>query len=407
MSQKKSNHLFQAFFASPKGRRLSLWLAFFVYWGGVAAVLPFLGVFYESIHLSGRQIGQLNSIPFFISLLSSVTFGFLSDFTRRYKLLLRVCALGMIGALFLYPQVRGFAAFFPVVLMYAIFNAPANPILDETSLVSLEDPAKYGLIRLSGSLGWGVIVLVTGILIDQLGLGLPIIFYIHIAFLVLFLMITFIMPKQRALKQTERERISLKELGQVLSRPGFITILFLIVIWGIAESSIQNFLFLHIKFLGGSSTLMGTALSVSLIGEIVIFAMADKIQKRLGSSRMMLAAFLVMFSWLIGLSLIKNPTIIPLFQVFGGAGFALIQSGSVAYVNQHAPRQLGTTAQAVRGGVLSGLGVGVGTLVSGFIYELVGSVALYRIMSAFSAAGFSLGLWIYFKERRKHDSAQI
>ena len=39
-------------------------------------------------------------------------------------------------------------------------------------------------------------------------------------------------------------------------------------------------------------------------------------------------------------------------QIFGGAGFALIQSGSAAYVNRRAPKELGTTAQALISGVL-------------------------------------------------------
>lgn len=391
------------FFASPKGKRAILWLTFFLFWGGAAAVLPFISVYYESVNLSGSQIGQLNSIPFFVTLISSITFGFLSDVSKRNKLLLRICAVGMITALFLYPQAQTFTAFLPIVLIYSIFQAPANPILDQTTLVAVENPEIYGRVRVGGSIGWGIMVLAAGFLIDNLGIGIPVIFYINITFLVLFFLITAFLPGSTAKKITTGSDVTLKKLGKMLLQPGFLLIFLLITIWGMGESSIGNFLFLHIKHLGGSSTLMGTALSISLIGEIVTFSMADKIQAKIGEFKMILLAFIVLFAWLTGLSLIKDPNLIPFFQIFGGAGFALIQSGSVAYVNRRAPQELGTTAQALRGGVLSGLGTGIGTLISGVLYEFYGSSMLFRIMSLVQLGGFVLGVLMFLRDRRMNS----
>ena len=59
--------------------------------------------------------------------------------------------------------------------------------------------------------------------------------------------------------------------------------------------------------------MMGIALSISLIGEIVTFSMADKIQAKIGEFKMILLAFIVLFIWLTGLSLIKEPNLIPFF----------------------------------------------------------------------------------------------
>ncbi len=403
MPQQSPISRLHVFFASPKGKRAILWLTFFLFWGGAAAVLPFISVYYESVNLSGSQIGQLNSIPFFVTLISSITFGFLSDVSKRNKLLLRICAVGMITALFLYPQAQTFTAFLPIVLIYSIFQAPANPILDQTTLVAVENPEIYGRVRVGGSIGWGIMVLAAGFLIDNLGIGIPVIFYINITFLVLFFLITAFLPGSTAKKITTGSDVTLKKLGKMLLQPGFLLIFLLITIWGMGESSIGNFLFLHIKHLGGSSTLMGTALSISLIGEIVTFSMADKIQAKIGEFKMILLAFIVLFAWLTGLSLIKDPNLIPFFQIFGGAGFALIQSGSVAYVNRRAPQELGTTAQALRGGVLSGLGTGIGTLISGVLYEFYGSSMLFRIMSLVQLGGFVLGVLMFLRDRRMNS----
>ena len=386
---------------TPPGRQLSMWMAFFVFWCGAAAYLPYISVYYESVNLKGGQIGQLNSIPYFVSFFSSIIFAFLSDVTRRHKLVLTLCVLGITGVLFIYPSARTFAAFVPIVLTYSLLHAPINPILDETTLASLEKPELYGKIRVGGSIGWGIMVLVTGYLIDHLGLGLPIIFYIYIFFNFIFLINIAIMPTIRRHSSAPAKPVSPIRIWEMIKQPGFMLFMLVIIIWGIGESCISNFLFLHIKSLGGSSTLMGIALSVSLIGEILTFTYAHKIQARFGPHKMVLAAFVVLFTWLTGLSLIRDPNAIPFFQIFGGAGFALLQSGSVAYVDQRAPREIGTTAQAVRGALYFGFGAGVGAIISGMIYESSGSVVLFRTMSFISVAGFLFGIVAYLIERRR------
>ena len=190
----------------------------------------------------------------------------------------------------------------------------------------------------------------------------------------------------------------------MLNQRSVVLLFLVLIIWGMGEASIGNYLFLHIKHLEGSFTLMGTALAVSLIGEIVTFTFADRIQAKLGEFRMILVAFVVLIIWLTGLSLIKDPNLIPAFQIFGGAGFALIQSGSVAYVNRNAPPELGVTAQALRGGLYAGLGSGIGTLISGLLYELYGSAALFRIMSVFQIFGLLFGIFVYLQDQRRKKS---
>ncbi len=394
----------QAFRNTPRGAQINLWLAYFIYWAGAAAVMPYIAVYYETVGLKGSQIGQLNSIPFFVSMISSIILGFLSDVSRQHKKILRLCAAGMIVVMALFPNAHTFLTFLPIVFMWSFINAPFNSILDQTTLNALENPADYGKIRVGGSIGWGIMVLVTGFLVDKLGRGYGIIFYIHILFLILFLVNTLGMPHGRRVAADPENQPSLKKVVDMLRQPGMLPVLLMIAIWGVGEASITNFLFLHIKSLGGSSTLMGVALSISLVGEIVAFSLANKLQVKIGPVRMMLLSFVVLFTWLLGLSLIRNPNAIPFFQVFGGAGYALIQSGSVAYVNARAPKEVGTTAQAIRGGVLSGLGIGIGTLISGLIYETSGSVVLFRNMSILTLAGFVMGVVLYLNNQRRQKS---
>jgi len=389
------------YFSTARGKQIAMWLSYFLYWGGSAAFMAYISLYYESVNLSGRQIGQLSSIPFFISLVSSVVFGFLSDTSKRNHLLLRVTVVCLIVVLLIFPRAGTFWLLFPTALVYSIFQAPTNPILDDTTLNTLENPENYGKVRTGGSIGWGLVVLLTGVLIDNLGFGIPVIFYINIAFLLVFLLVIRLIPTPQKQPSESEHKPTLKTLGKMMANPGVFLLFIVIIIWGMGEASISNFLFLHIKHLGGSSTLMGTALSISLVGEIVTFNFANHIQKKVGEFRMVLLAFVVLIIWLSGLSLIKDPNLIPVFQIFGGAGFALMQSGSVAYINRKAPRELGTTAQALRGGLYSGMGVGVGTVISGVLYEFYGSSAMYRIMALVQVCGLLFGIFVYLRDQRR------
>lgn len=367
--------------------------------------MPYISVYYESINLKGTQIGQLGSIPYFISFVSGFIFAFFSDISKKHKTVLRLCALGTIVTLFIYPHARTFSALIVVVLLRSMINAPFTSILDRTTLDSLQNTENYGKIRAGGSIGWAIMVTITGLIVDRVSMGLKSIFYINIFFLLMFLLVTIRFPDQKRAHIDPENQASLKSLWTMLRSPGFTALLPMLAIWGIGQASIGNFLFLHIKSLGGSSTLMGISLSISVIGEIVTFSIANKLQNKFGPQKMMILSFLVLFTWLFGLSLIRNPYAIPFFQIFGGASFALIQSGSVAYVNARAPKELGTTALSISSGILLGLGGGIGALVSGKVYEIYGSVVLFRNMAFFVSAGFLLGVVLYFKNKRKSQSA--
>lgn len=389
------------FIHSPRGARLAMWLVFFIYWAGMAATYPYISLYYESKGLLGAQIGQLNSIRSFIIFFSSILFAFLSDVSKRHKLVLRLCILGMIAALLLFPGAASFTAFIPVVLMLSIFNAPVNPILDETTLSALDDPHDYGKLRVGGSYGWGVVVLATGFLIERLSIGLGAIFYIQVLFMLLLFLLTFIMPEARAAAGGDHQRPTLQDLWLLMRQPGILMVVVFTLIWGMGESGVGNFLFLHIKYLGGSSALMGIAMTSALIGEIAVFSFTNQLQARLGAKRMMVLSFFIQFVWFSGLSLIRNPQAIPFFQFFGGASFGMMQTGSVAYVDACSPKNLGTTAQAIRGGVMLGLGIGLGSIINGFIYEKFGSVALFRSTSLLALVGLLSGLVAFMLIRQR------
>jgi len=157
----------KGFFKTPRGTLTGLWVAFFLNMAGMAAFVPYVGLYYESINLQGWQIGQLSSIRSLVSFISTILLAFLSDVLRRHKLILRACILIMITALLIYPHAASFATLLPIVMLYSITLSPTNSILTQTTLNTLDNPRNYSIVRMGGSIGWGLVTLATGLLLDN------------------------------------------------------------------------------------------------------------------------------------------------------------------------------------------------------------------------------------------------
>ena len=397
----------KVFFRSPRGTRAGLRGAYFLYWASLAPFIPFVGLYYESINLQGWQIGQLSSIRSLVSFVSSILLAFLSDVLRRRRLILRVCILGMAAALLIFPRAASFTTLVPIVVLYSIFLSPTNAILDETTLLSLDNPRDYSKVRLGGSVGWGILVLVTGWLLDNAAVSLTVIFSLHITLLVLLFVFSWLLPEAGRTPGAGTKKVSFKDVWEMLRLPAFLPWLVIIFLWGVADSSIIAFLFLHIKHLGGGTSLMGAVLSAAILGEIAGFASAKRIQHRIGTRMMMILSLAVLCFWFIAASLIKQPALFLFFMVIAGAGFSLMHAGSVSYVNMRAPKQIGTTAQAIRGAIQMGLGSSIGALVSGALYQAYGSAVLYRVMAVIAFISFLLALLLRSLERsRERNAAQ-
>ena len=379
-----------------KGRYFSLVNAYFLYWSAAAAFIPYMSVYYESRGLAGKLIGLLISIPYMVTAASSFLFGYLSDLIKKPSAILRLCALSFIAALVMLSRANSFWMTALGCLTYAISAAPMNPILDKITLGLLNDKSQYGRVRIGGSVGWGLGVLVVSYLLSDWNFSTM--FIVSQSLLLLFFFNSFLVPRENvALSPSE---IKLSYMWAFLKRRGTIILLLANVVWSLAESSITGYLFLHIKMLGGSSLMMGLSMAFAILSEMIGFLLVEKALKRLKLSTIVALAYILQFLRLCSLSLIKDPVVLVPFQFFGGASFALIWSASVAYIDRHADPEMQTTGQALKSGVMS-IGSSLSVLLGGVIYELYGSTVLFSGVAAVIFTALLLGAWIIHREPRQ------
>jgi PPP family 3-phenylpropionic acid transporter len=379
----------------------SLTVAYFLYWFAAAAFIPNLSMYYESSGYSGKQIGLLIGIPYLATSISSLSLGYLSDALRRPIWILRLCSIGFVSAIVLLSMAENLLMTAFACATYAIFSAPINPILDGITLISLEDPSRYGRIRIGGSFGWGLGILGIGFLLT--GWNHCAMFFVAGITSILFFMNSFFIPDKKTTNKPTR--LNPNNIWRFIKRRTSLILLIANIVWGISESCITGYLFLHINKLGGNSLTMSFSMATAILSEIVCFSFVDQLINKSKLSTMVIYSYMLQFIRLCSLVLIKNPVLLVLFQFCGGASFALIWSASVAYINTHVEKELQAAGQALKSVSMS-IGSSICVFSAGYLYEVSGTTSIYFWMALITLLALITGFYVKFRTKSKSAATQ-
>ncbi len=346
---------------------------YFFFYAGAACLVPFLTLHYESLGLSGAQIGTLAAIVPLLTLLSAPLWGGFSDATGRHKLTLLGAIVGTWLAVLAMSRLATFAGLLPAVIVYAFFMAPIIPLVDNSVMEMLgERRNQYGRIRLWGAVGWGAAALAIGPLLQRAGLSWA--FYGYLLFLAVTALVATGLPVAAAKRSNNPFRTNLAGL---LRNGQFVALLMVALSFGFCLNIMLNYLFLYMGDLGATTTVMSLTLTLATLSEIPFWFISDRLFNRFGRNRMILfalgalavrlAGYAAMSAawWALPLSLLHGPT------------FAVMWAAGVAEADAAAPKGLGATAQGLFSGAMMGLGGALGAFVGGIAYDAVGPQRLF------------------------------
>lgn len=344
---------------------------FFIY-AAMAFLAPFLTLYYESLGLSGREIGLLAAMPSIITFISAPIFGAITDATQQHKRILGFSILVVVLSVLGMSWAQTLTRLVPVVAIYAFFFAPMLPIIDRSVLEILgEQRDQYGKQRLWGAIGWGLLAPISGMLVDRGGLLWA--FYGSAALYFVLFLVSQLTPIQPV-----GIRVRLWQgLGQLFSHWQVGMFFGVILVGGMGLAMIHHYLFLYLSHLGASPTLMGSALTVATLSELVVMYYSDRLLKVMKARGLIAVALVMITIRMLGYSFATRPQIAVLFQLLHGPTFAAIWMAGVAYVAEIAPPGLGNTAQGLFTGVVMGLGSALGAIVGGFLYQSVGFSTMF------------------------------
>ena len=370
-------------------RFLTAKLYYFLLFGAIGSIGPFLNVFLQQQGLNGTQVGWLNSLPPLVALMVNPIWGSIADRWQIHRAVLAICALGTGLVSLLFLTANALWVFMVAILFLHFFRTPLLSLLDGTVMEQIKGSSEtYGQQRMWGSVGFVLASLGLGYLL--LTNDLSLVFLLHAALLILgCTFLSLCLPVQRTIQQVD-VRAGMRVL---LRGRGYVSFLAATMLLGFGMSSYINFMGLYMLAIGGNEAQIGSAWAVNAIVEIPIMYLGSRWLTSFGYSRAVLFGLLgYSLVWSL-MGFVTSPLSLILLAGVCGICFAILWMAIVNFASESAPDGLGATAQALVGAAQGGLGWGIGAVTAGYLWDGVGHSSVFWAAGAAALLG-ALIFWL-------------
>ncbi|KAK9796993.1 hypothetical protein WJX73_010487 [Symbiochloris irregularis] len=186
---------------------------------------------------------------------------------------------------------------------------------------------------------------------------------------------------------------AVERVWAVVSRGEVAVFLVMAVMFGYGMGTIDSFMFIYLRELGGTEFLMGLCIATMCAAEAPVFHFAGPIFDTLG---LPLTLHLVMFVYVLRLclygilSVFGTPWAVLPIELLHGVTFGCAWSAGTLNCSRIAPKGLEATTQALFNGLYMGVGLGLGAVVGGFIYDATNARIVFFAAAAVVATGWLL-----------------
>jgi len=354
-----------------KAWRLSpMYACYFTLFG---VVIPFMARFLDARGLTPPQIGVISALVFGVNIFAPFLFSLISDRSGRRLPVLRF-GFAMIGLFYLLTLFgTSFYWYVGVFGLFGIFLSAVLPQMEGLAMTVLgPDKARYGQVRLWGSVGYVLMVWALGFALDRYPVTiLPIIGVILCA---LMWLSTWLVPTETRLNREQRQVIRAGETQPIDWRQ--VTVLLAIVFfWQIGMAPYNTFFDLFLKERGFNASTIGFLISFGTATEIAIFSVIAAWFARFSERFLLLTALLAtILRWSLLATVEDSFALVFFTQLLHALTFGVVHSVAIHRIGRLFPPSRQGLGQGLY--VATGMGVGliVGNLLSGWLWTGAGTV---------------------------------
>jgi MFS transporter, PPP family, 3-phenylpropionic acid transporter len=373
--------------------------AFFAAYYAAAGVLaPYFPLYLEWRGLTAAEIGIVMAVAQGLRVVGPTWWGWLADRTSRRIAILRVT--GLVACISFAPILfpGGFGLVIAVTLVYQFFMTGQVPVAEAIAAMHLRGDAhaaaRYGRLRACGSIGFIVLVLATGVLLDRTGLApTP---YLVLGLLALTFGATCFVRDAPVVAL--HERISVRaRLRERRVRWFFVSVLLMVF----AHSALYTYLSIYLADLGYSKTEIGVLWVLGVVIEIALFYAQGRLFKRFELLRLIEISLLVAaLRFFLIAELAQIVVVLVLAQLMHAVTFAVHHSASVLTIQRWFPGRAAARGQALYTSIGYGVGGTLGNLVAAWLWSAVSPAAAFLSSSIAALLG-----WYAVRRARRFDVA--
>jgi MFS transporter, PPP family, 3-phenylpropionic acid transporter len=363
--------------ALPYWRMSAFYLCFFAVLGGLA---PYWGLYLDNLGFSAVQIGQLIAILHATKIVAPNVWGWIADRSGQRMPVVRlgafVAMLGFTGVLL----GSGFWWLALVIVVFSFFWNAALPQFEANTMNHLGHQAhRYSRVRLWGSVGFILAVLVFGELIDRLGVSvLP--WLMLPVFLALWLAAQFTPQAAQHVRDAPHEPIL-----RVILSPAVLGLFVACFLMQATHGPYYAFFSIYLESHGYSGTAIGALWALGVIAEILLFLVMHRLLPAFGPKALMTVAILLTgLRWVLIGALPEVLPVLVFAQGLHAASFGVYHAVGIYMINRYFVGRNQGRGQALYSSITFGAGVAVGSLVAGLLWDVIGGAGTFYLAAVVS-----------------------
>lgn len=362
---------------------------YFFHFAFIGAFAPYWSLYLKSLSFGAFQIGVLMSLLHVTRIFAPAAWGWLADHTGKRLLIVRSAA---IAGLISYCAVffgQSFTWLFVTMALMSFFWSASLPLIEATTLSYLgESTAKYGRIRVWGSIGFIFAVTSVGYLLDSTDIA-------SLLWAVLgFKLGIVIFSRQIPEGEIVVHAADSQSIRQIFKRPEVLAFFAACLLMALAHGPYYTFYSIYLVEHGYSKSMVGWLWAIGVICEIGIFFLMPQLMHRFRLKQIMvfsLSCAIVRFL-MIGWG-VDWPVIILLAQLLHAATYGAHHATAMMFVHRFFRGRHQGKGQALYTSLTFGIGGTIGGIFSGYAWESLGPGLTFTVSAVAVLLGLTLVMW--------------
>ncbi len=362
------------------------------YFASLGALVPYWGLYLRDQGYSVAQIGELLAVLMATKIIAPNIWGWIADHTGRRLAIIRLGSLLTLLAFAGVYWADSYAGLLLVMLLFSFFWNATLPQFEAATLALLgEESRRYSAIRLWGSVGFIVAVLLLGSVLEQHSSALlP---HVLLALMLAIWVMSLLTPSAGGVPAQQQQ-----SLGQVLRQPAVLALLVVCFLLQASHGPYYAFYTIYMEDHGYQRSAIGMLWALGVIAEILVFLVMHRWLPRYGARRLLLAALLITaLRWFIMGTSVNSFGLMFFAQLLHAASFGLYHAVAIHLVHRFFPGRLQGRGLALYSSVSFGAGGAVGALYSGYIWQQGSPLAAYLVAALLCLIAAWLA-WRYVRE---------
>lgn len=372
----RNSALYSSTIAHPNRGIISIGALYFL--GSASSfVWSYMPRYFESLGWSGLMIGIFFAMKTVGQTAATPFWAHWTDRKNSGRGFIQIQHIIALFAAAMLPFISSQFAILALALIFGITLRCSGPLIDAMA-INRAGMTLYGKLRAWGAMGFGILAMaatmagleVTHEDLAMLAPGLIVILLVGSA------LVTAGLPSPGPRKQAPSQ--SFKDSFALLKRPALVLLLPVSAVYFGAQAPYGLFLVSLAEERAFGAWVPSLAVGIGILGEILAFAMAHRLMRRIRPQRLLILAVIITALRLYLTGTVTDPGLFVGLQLLHGMSFAVFYMALVAILTGETSDENRNTGQALLYLIAFSIGGGLGTLISGIAFDLTTASKLFQ-----------------------------